>query len=220
MGEGNLRGISGEGGPLGKTAATGTLPVAVIHGIVSGIFKDAIRDRRLNANPCEGTKLPKQPVKLVVPPTTEQVNILKAEVPDRYRALVVLAAGTGLRQGEVLGLTLDRLRGVFPVGDRTRDAELIVDQQLVRVGSKNPVFGPPKTEASYRTLPLPKAGWMRSASTSRPTVLVRRVWCSASPTAARSRGPHSRRSGHLLHERRDSRWAQGCTLSGTTSHRC
>jgi len=32
--------------------------VSVVHGIVSAVFKAAIRDRRVMANPCEGTKLP------------------------------------------------------------------------------------------------------------------------------------------------------------------
>ena len=30
-------------------------------------------------------------------------------MPARYKALVVLAAGTGLRQGECFGLTVDRV---------------------------------------------------------------------------------------------------------------
>ncbi|MBN8423242.1 hypothetical protein JF531_01755 [Microbacterium esteraromaticum] len=46
---------------------------------------------------------------------------------------MTLAAGTGMRQGEVLGLTRDRLR---------------------LLGKTD--FGPLKTEASYRTIPLPR----------------------------------------------------------------
>jgi len=67
-------------------------------------------------------------------------------VPARWRALVLMAAGTGLRQGELFGLTVravDFLR-------RT----MRVDQQLVLVRGA-PKMGPPKTAASYRTVPLP-----------------------------------------------------------------
>lgn len=72
---------------------------------------------------------------------------LAAAVPHRYRALVVLAAGTGLRQGEVFGLTLPRvnfLRRTFRV-----------DRQLVLLANRPPFLAPPKTDASVRTVPLP-----------------------------------------------------------------
>ncbi len=68
-------------------------------------------------------------------------------MPDRYRALVTLAAGTGLRQGEcfaveVRHIVLRRL--------------LKVEQQLVLLPGAPPQIGPPKTDASYRTVPLPQ----------------------------------------------------------------
>jgi hypothetical protein len=37
------------------------------------------------------------------------VEALEAAVPDRYSALIVLAAGIGIRMYEALGLTLDRV---------------------------------------------------------------------------------------------------------------
>jgi integrase len=60
---------------------------------------------------------------------------------------VILAAGTGLRQGECFGLTKDRI-DFLP---RT----LRVDRQLVTVSGRPPSFGPPKTPASVRSIPLP-----------------------------------------------------------------
>lgn len=59
----------------------------------------------------------------------------------------MLAAGTGLRQGEAFGLTVDRV-------DFLR-RELRVDRQLVLLPGAPPVRAPPKTDASYRTVPLP-----------------------------------------------------------------
>ena len=70
------------------------------------------------------------------------------KVPERYRALVVAAAGTGLRPGELFGLDVahvDFLR-------RT----VRVDQQLARVAGGGVGLTPPKTPASYRTVPLPQ----------------------------------------------------------------
>lgn len=122
--------------------------VAVAHGLVAAVFKAAVRDKRLTESPCIDVKLPQREPKPVVPPTTEQVRALAEEVPERYRALVLLAAGTGLRQGEAFGLTLDRV-------DFLRRS-VKVDRQLVQVVGKPPEFGPPKTRASHRTVPLPQ----------------------------------------------------------------
>jgi integrase len=63
-------------------------------------------------------------------------------MPDRYRALVILGAGTGLRTSEALAVTVDRV-------DWMRRT-LTVDRQLA--GAE---FAPPKSKGSRRTIPLP-----------------------------------------------------------------
>jgi integrase len=63
-------------------------------------------------------------------------------------ALILLAAGTGLRQGECFGLTLPRL-------DMLRRTVRVEEQLLLRPGGP-PVLAPPKTDASLRTVPLPQ----------------------------------------------------------------
>lgn len=123
--------------------------VRVVHGIVSAIFGAAVRDRRLLINPCEGTRLPQRERRLVVPIRTEQVVRLRAAVPSELAALVTFTAGTGMRQGEVFGLTRDRLR---LVGD---DAVVVVDRQLCTLPGSITAFGPLKTTASRRVIPLP-----------------------------------------------------------------
>lgn len=130
----------------GLTLAPAT--VGVVHGIASTIFKSAIRDRRLAANPCDGTKLPKVQRPQIVPLTTEQVEAVRAELPVELQALVTLAAGTGMRQGECFGLTVDRVRFL--------ERAITVDRQLVTVAGHAPTLGPPKTRASHRTIPLPQ----------------------------------------------------------------
>ena len=69
-------------------------------------------------------------------------------MPDRYRALITLAAGAGLRQGEAFGLTVDRV-------DFLR-RQLTVDRQLVTMPDRSPYLAPPKTQASVRVVPLPR----------------------------------------------------------------
>ncbi len=123
--------------------------VGVVHGLVSSVFKAAVRDRRIMANPCEGTRLPKPERVKVVPPTTEQVEHLRDSLPDpSLRAVVTFTAGTGLRQGEVFGLTVDRLNMLR--------REVTVDRQLVKLPDQPARLGPPKTTASVRTVPLPQ----------------------------------------------------------------
>jgi integrase len=133
---------------LVKSLPLATSTEAVVHGILSGVMRSAVRSRLISSNPCEGTKLPKVEAKLVMPLTTEQVGLIRDAMPARLRALVTFAAGTGLRQGECLGLTVDRL-------DFLRRFAT-VDRQLVTLAGEEPRFGPPKTKASVRTVPLPQ----------------------------------------------------------------
>lgn len=82
-----------------------------------------------------------------------EVEALVEALPDRYRALVLLAVGTGLRQGELLGLAVDDV-------DFLR-REVHVRHQLVSVPA------PPTTSARPRP---PAAGGQcpRPTSCSRP----------------------------------------------------
>lgn len=122
--------------------------VEVVYGIVAGILRAAVADRLIVRTPCESIRLPAKERARVVPYTLDQVAALADAVPARYRGLVTFAAGTGLRQGECFGLTVDRV-------DFLRTRSVTVDRQLVQVRGAPPVFGPPKTKASYRTVPLP-----------------------------------------------------------------
>lgn len=122
--------------------------VSVIYRHLSAVFKAAVADRRIAASPCVGVSVSKPRRARVEPMSTEAVQRIIDAMPDRYRAAVVLAAGTGMRQGEVLGLTVDRV-------DFLR-RRVVVDRQLVTVAGTPPRFGPPKTESSNRTIPLPQ----------------------------------------------------------------
>jgi integrase len=121
--------------------------VHVLHGTVAAVFRAAIRDRIVPLSPCEQTKLPRKVKTMVIPLRVEAVATLASTVPPRYRALVVLAAGTGLRQGEAFGLTQDRVNFLKRC--------LTVDRQLIGQDDGRPRFGPPKTAASVRTVPMP-----------------------------------------------------------------
>ncbi|HLS13151.1 MAG TPA: tyrosine-type recombinase/integrase [Beutenbergiaceae bacterium] len=117
--------------------------VRVAMRYVSGIFKAAVMDRRIAVSPCVGIRLPRIEVRRVEVVSTETVLAMVSAVPERMRGLLVLAAGTGMRQGEIFGLTVDRI-------DFLRRT-VRVDRQLV-----DGRFGPPKTDSSVRTIPLPQ----------------------------------------------------------------
>ena len=121
--------------------------VEVIYRYTSAVFTAAVADGLLRQSPCRGVKLPKVEPAKVKPLAVDEVWRLVDEAPDRYRALVLTAAATGLRQGEMFGLTVDRV-------DFLR-RRLTVDRQLVLMPGGAPELAPPKTTASYRDVPLP-----------------------------------------------------------------
>lgn len=134
-----------------------TLAPATVHltfHYVQAVFAHAVHDRLIRVSPCARIKLPRVERVPVVPLTPEQVLTMAERMFDtprrggrrlgHYRAMVLVGAATGLRPGELRGLTWDRV---------TRDG-LRVDRQLAPASGAVPVFGPPKTPSSVRTVPL------------------------------------------------------------------
>lgn len=112
--------------------------------VLSTVMRMAVIDGVIRVNPCEGVKLPEKRSNLIIPhPLAVQALIQAA--PARYRALVRLAASSGLRQGELFGLEegLDFLR---------RKVE--ASQQLITPDKGPQHLGPLKTPESYREVPL------------------------------------------------------------------
>lgn len=119
--------------------------------ILAMMLRAAVKDRVIPVSPCVDIKLPKIESKsALVPITSQTVLALREAMPARYQAFVRIAAGTGMRRGELLGLTLDRIALDF--------GTIRVDRQLARSSrAGKPVWGPPKTESSTRTIPVGKA---------------------------------------------------------------
>jgi integrase len=125
---------------LSASLASGT--VGQVYKVARRMFAAAVDDRILAASPCHRIRLPRDDRPEVVAPTVEQIMVLAGAVPSRYRALVVLLAGSGLRIGEALGLNVsdvDFLRRTVKV-----------ERQRLQSGR----IGPPKTAKSARTVPL------------------------------------------------------------------
>jgi integrase len=122
----------------------------------------------------------------LVPLTSDEVRRFSAGSPDHVRAAVLVAAGTGLRQGALFGLTVDRI-------DFLR-RELRVDRQLWTPKRGPAVLAPPKTSNSYRTVAMSSlvaAGLSAHLATFGPGPTA---WCSTPRRVAWSSGPRRRRT--------------------------
>lgn len=116
---------------------------AVVFAHLSAILTAAEDDGLIKKNPCAAKSVskPRPPEKRVVPWTAEQVWAVRAGLPERYRAMVDLGAGSGPRQGEVFGLAVEDL----DLDDGWWD----IRRQVKRVRSRL-VFGLPKNDRPRR----------------------------------------------------------------------
>ncbi|MEU9789072.1 site-specific integrase [Streptomyces sparsogenes] len=114
---------------------------------LQAVMAAAVADGLCTSNPCHGVDIPEVRTNEVVPLDPVVVKALMAAASPRYRALVRLAAATGLRGGELFGLEDDRHIDL--------DAMTVeVEQQMVGPDKGVPYIGEPKTDKSYRTVPL------------------------------------------------------------------
>jgi len=129
------------------------------------LFNSAVLDEVIVKTPMRRLNLPRPEsnCSTLVPLTTGQVHALSSEFPLRYGSVVLAQAGLGLRQAELTGLTLDRI-------DWTRRT-VRIDRQLLRTKGGVPEWGPTKTAASNRLLPLAESvGFILAAHLERNPV--------------------------------------------------
>ncbi|MCF2538961.1 site-specific integrase [Streptomyces sp. FB2] len=119
----------------------------VIFAHVSTVFTAAVEDRIIHENPCRSrsVKAPRLDPRKVAPWSYGQVRAVRHALDDRYRVLVDLAAGCGLRQGEAFGL------GVEDIDFESSTLHVVRQVKLLQ---GRPVFAPPKG-GKPRYVPLP-----------------------------------------------------------------
>lgn len=130
-----------EGGKLAESTKL------VVYAHVNSALNAAVADELIAKNPCKSPSVrkPKPDAHKIVPWSQAWVHSMYAELSDRYKVLVPLGMGVGLRQGEAFGLAVDDvdfLRGKVTVRRQVR----IVGGQLV--------FSLPKGRKT-REVPLP-----------------------------------------------------------------
>ncbi|MEP7081896.1 MAG: tyrosine-type recombinase/integrase [Chloroflexota bacterium] len=135
----------------GRVRGGGLSPKAVhnTHLVLRKALADAVEDRVLAHNPADGAhRLPTGRPEMLTW-AAEQLDAFLASVrPDRYFALWRLAAMTGMRRGEVIGLRWSDVD--------LEAGTLRVQQQRVR-GADGLTYAPPKTAKGRRNIGLDPA---------------------------------------------------------------
>lgn len=129
-----------------SNSGLGAPTVAKSYRLLRTIMGTAVADEIIVRNPCTvaGAGVERSPERPVA--TVGQVFELAAAVEPLHRALVLTAALTGCRWGELAGLRrrhIDLLHGTLSV------AQVLVE------GGDGLSIGPPKTDAGRRTIALP-----------------------------------------------------------------
>jgi integrase len=133
-----------------RQRGVGDSTVAKAYRLLKGILNTAVEDDLIGRNPCRlrhaGAERPNERR----PPSLAEVDAVAAAIEPRYRLLVLLGAWSGLRYGELAGLSrqrIDPLHGVIQVRE-----------QLVQTADGR-FLAAPKTSAGVRTVAVPPHLW-------------------------------------------------------------
>jgi integrase len=110
-------------------------------GVLSVLFQHAMRYEWATANPIRLVRQSAMPLQEEIVLTAVEVAALLSELRDPFYSLILLAAVTGLRRGELFGL---------------KWADVDFEEREIRVVRSlvDQVEGPPKTLASRRPIPI------------------------------------------------------------------
>ena len=120
--------------------------VTTTVGWVRSALSAAVTDGLIASSPARTVRVPAPPPPDVTPYSPAELAALEDAMPDRWALLVRLGSGLGLRLGEALGLTTDRIDWL--------GGWVTVDRQIITRPDGTRTFGPPKTRAGTRRVPL------------------------------------------------------------------
>jgi integrase len=120
-----------------------------VYVVLKAALTLALKWGKVSRNACDGVDKPRAVKRDMRPLSANEARqLLAATRDDRFHALFALALSTGMRQGELFGLSWDDVDLVV--------GSLRVTRQLIEV-SGNLKLTPPKTKRSRRTLELTDA---------------------------------------------------------------
>jgi integrase len=126
--------------------------VAYAHITLKQALRQAVQDGALARNVADAVSPPSSRAQEARALTTEEARALLEQAEGRWRLLWLLALYTGMRQGELFGLTWPDVSLTHPGG-----ATVTVRRARVKVTSTTYVTRPsPKSRAGVRVIPLPQ----------------------------------------------------------------
>lgn len=114
--------------------------------VLKPIFNHAVDERIITTNPANGVRPPQSERQEMVALTAGEVRAVADAITPHYRTLILTAAYTGLRFGELMAL---QVKHVDLMAGRVR-----VERSVNEVKGEL-VYGKPKTKTSLRSVPLP-----------------------------------------------------------------
>ena len=131
--------------------------IRVIHAVLHGALRQAMRNQLVMRNVSEATERPSGKTRRMTPLTKMQVGqLLTAIAKHRLYPAILLGFGTGLRRGELLALRwqdVDLEAGVLHV---RQTLERVRNHATTEPGKRTClIFQEPKTEQSRHTIPIP-----------------------------------------------------------------
>lgn len=134
-----------------RQAGVGDSTVAKAYRLLKGVLNTAVEDDLIGRNPCRlrhaGAERPDERR----PPSLAEVDAVATAIEARFRLLVLLAAWSGLRYGELAGLSRQRIDPLHGV--------IHVREQLVQTADGRRFLAPPKTTAGVRSVAIPPHLW-------------------------------------------------------------
>jgi integrase len=128
----------------------GARSVQIIHSTLRSMLSEAMREELIERNVVTVVRPPSVERVEVQPWSTEEASrFLAASADHRLHALFAVGVALGLRKGELLALRWDDVD--------LEGGVLNVRQNVQRLPEMGLVFGPPKSNKSRRTIPLPAA---------------------------------------------------------------
>lgn len=124
-----------------------TAQIAQAYRCLRACLNAAVRDGLIVANPCQVPRAAEVNSAERLPATPAQVAVIADAMPDHLAAAVHVAAFTGLRAGELFALARKHID--------LEAGTVRVERALLELRGQPPAFGPPKTEASRRTVHIP-----------------------------------------------------------------
>lgn len=150
-----------------KQAGYANSTIHGIHTTLAKVLEAAVESGYFERNPARGIKTgerePRRERKFLNP---AQIRVLLPILTEPCRTVVLVAALTGMRIGEILALRWRRL---------DLDCGTIEVAETFSAGS----FGTPKTRSSRRVIPMSSPYWRLSSPICRLVLtMLQMIWCS------------------------------------------